>query len=173
MAPKPKKEMTDAQKEKLKKMVQKGSKFNFDKPKPKKASTSYSPRAYVTGLREEMYAVQGAESKKKSDARIAAKKAAPRKPKAGSSTVSKVGKALAKTPAGKVVKRAKTVAREVRDIPTAVGTVIRSTADGKKGYNKEYAAAQLKKQLKEVKTAAKSGAKGKSAVQYGGPRGNR
>jgi hypothetical protein len=49
-------------------------------PKPKKAetkkpSTSYSPRAYVTGLRKEMYAVQGAESKKKSDARIAAKKA--------------------------------------------------------------------------------------------------
>ena len=44
MAPKPKKEMTDAQKEKLKKMVQKGSKFNFDKPKPKKASTKYSPK---------------------------------------------------------------------------------------------------------------------------------
>jgi hypothetical protein len=114
-------------------------------PKTGPASTSYSPQK-MTAFDKAKAAARG---------KATAKKTAP------------------KSLVSKVVGRAKTVAREVRDIPTAVGTVIRATADGKKGYNKEYAAAQLKKQLKEVKTAAKSGAKGKSAVQYGGPRGNR
>jgi len=133
-------------------------------PKPKKAtakkpSTSYSPRAYVTGLRKEMYAVQGAESKKKSDARIAAKKAAPRKPKAGSSVVSKVGKV-----AGKVVGRAKTVAREVRDIPTAAANVYESRSMPKGGVAK-FAKKDLKTQIREVGSAIKSGKKGTEAAQ--------
>jgi hypothetical protein len=110
MAAKPKK-MTDAEKAKLKKDLKQ---VNLDKPKTKKASTSYSPRAYVTGLRQEMYAVQGAQSKKKSDARIAAAK----KAKAGSSTASKVVKAAKKvaeyTPAGMAAKGAKTIVKAAR-----------------------------------------------------------
>jgi hypothetical protein len=74
---------------------------------------------------------------------------------------------------GKVAGRAKTVAREVRDIPTAVGTVVRATADGKKGLRKEYAVAELKKQIKETTRAAKTGLKGSAAPQYGKGRGNR
>jgi len=81
----------------------------------------------------------------------------------------------------KVVNRAKTVAREVRDIPTAVGTVIRATAAGnpKSGtstpVNKQKTNAKynLNQQLKEVKNAAQRGTKGTSSTQYGKPRGNR
>jgi hypothetical protein len=74
---------------------------------------------------------------------------------------------------GKVATRAKTVAREARDIPTAVGTIARATADGKKGFRKEYAVAELKKQVKETTRAAKTGLKGSAAPQYGKGRGNR
>lgn len=77
--------------------------------------------------------------------------------------------------AGKVVGRAKTVAREVRDIPTAVGTVIRATAAGKPKAgtntptNKQamYAKYDLKKQVGQVETAIKTGKKGTAAVRYG------
>jgi|NOAtaT_7_FD_contig_51_4365843_length_1679_multi_3_in_0_out_0_2 hypothetical protein len=140
------------------------------KAEAKKPSTSYSPRAYVTGLRKEMYAVQGAESKKKSDARIAAKKAASRGPKAGSSVVSKVGKV-----AGKVAGRAKTVAREVRDIKTAVGTSLRDqeqnvrrAAMGVKPTGKNVGK-NIRTQIKEVGTAIKSGKKGTSSDMYNKP----
>ncbi len=74
---------------------------------------------------------------------------------------------------GKVASRVKTTAREARDIPTAVGTVVRATADGKKGLRKEYAVAELKKQVKETTRAAKTGLKGSAAPQYGKGRGNR
>ena len=74
---------------------------------------------------------------------------------------------------GKVASRVKTTAREARDIPTAVGTVVRATADGKKGLRKEYAVAELKKQIKETTRAAKTGLKGSAAPQYGKGRGNR
>jgi hypothetical protein len=74
---------------------------------------------------------------------------------------------------GKVASRVKTTAREARDIPTAVGTAIRATADGKKGLRKEYAVAELKKQVKETTRAAKTGLKGSAAPQYGKGRGNR
>ena len=75
--------------------------------------------------------------------------------------------------AGKVATRVKTTAREARDIPTAVGTIVRATADGKKGLRKEYAVAELKKQVKETTRAAKTGLKGSAAPQYGKGRGNR
>jgi hypothetical protein len=74
---------------------------------------------------------------------------------------------------GKVASRVKTTAREARDIPTAVGTVVRAAADGKKGFRKEYAVAELKKQVKETTRAAKTGLKGSAAPQYGKGRGNR
>ena len=75
----------------------------------------------------------------------------------------------------KVVGRAKTVAREVRDIPTAVGTVARATVAGKPKPgtntppNKQamYAKYDLKKQLKQVGSAIKSGKTGTPAVRYG------
>ena len=75
----------------------------------------------------------------------------------------------------KVVNRAKTVAREVRDIPTAVGTVVRATAAGKPKPgtntppNKQamYAKYDLKKQIKQVGDAVKSGKTGTPAVRYG------
>jgi hypothetical protein len=81
----------------------------------------------------------------------------------------------------KVANRAKTVAREVRDIPTAVGTVIRATAAGKPkpgtstpvNKQKTNAKYNLNQQLKEVKNAAQRGTKGTSSTQYGKPRGNR
>jgi hypothetical protein len=74
---------------------------------------------------------------------------------------------------GKVASRVKTTAREARDIPTAVGTAVRAAADGKKGLRKEYAVAELKKQVKETTRAAKTGLKGSAAPQYGKGRGNR
>ena len=94
------------------------------------------------------------------------------------------GKVAAKKPslasqatkaASKVVGRAKTVAREARDIPTAVGTVIRATAAGKPKAgtntptNKQamYAKYDLKKQVRQVGTAIKTGKKGTAAVRYG------
>ena len=94
------------------------------------------------------------------------------------------GKVAAKKPslasqatkaASKVVSRAKTVAREARDIPTAVGTVARTVAAGKsnKGYRKEFAVGNLKRQIGEVKDAAKSGAKGSAAITYPKKRTNR
>jgi hypothetical protein len=67
---------------------------------------------------------------------------------------------------GKVAGRAKAVAREVRDIPTAVGTAVRATAGRNPGFRRDFAVDQLKKQVKEVKTTAKSGAKGKRSVEY-------
>jgi hypothetical protein len=98
-----------------------------------------------------------AEAATKAMRKPAAKKTKPK------STLSKVGKALSKTPAGKVVKRAKIVAREARDIPTAVGTAI-------SGRNVQYgggafARKDLKTQIKEVGSAIKSGKKGTEAAQ--------
>ena len=172
-----KKELTDAQKAKLKKMVEKGSKFNFDKPKPKKASTSYSPASMSAAAKAKAGAA-GAASKKASSARLdktakgyAAARARELKmargPKAGSSVVSKVGKV-----AGKVVGRAKTVAREVRDIPTAAANIYESRSLPK-GDVRKFAKKDLKKQIKEVGSAIKSGKKGTQAASenYQGKKG--
>ena len=75
----------------------------------------------------------------------------------------------------KVVGRAKTVAREVRDIPTAVGTLARAAAAGKPkaGTNvpvnkqAQFAKYDLKRQVKQVGAAITSGKTGTAAVRYG------
>jgi hypothetical protein len=86
-----------------------------------------------------------------------------RGPKAGSSVVSKV------------VKRAKTVAREVRDVKTAVGTSLRDqeqnvrrAAMGVKPSGKNVGK-NLRTQIKEVGSAIKSGKKGTSSDMYSKP----
>ena len=83
--------------------------------------------------------------------------------KAGSSVVSSV------------VKRAKTVGREVRDVKTAVGTSLRDIEQnvrragmGVKPTGKNVGG-NLKQQLKEVGTAIKSGKKGTSSDMYNKP----
>lgn len=83
--------------------------------------------------------------------------------KAGSSAVSSV------------VKRAKTVAREARDVKTAVGTSLRDIEQnvrragmGVKPTGKNVGG-NLKQQLKEVGTAIKSGKKGTSSDMYNKP----
>jgi hypothetical protein len=109
-----------------------------------------------------------AQSPKIVDSKPAAKKAKttvykPKQP----SLASQATKAV-----GKVVGRAKTVAREVRDIPTAVGTVIRAPkpkAGENRPVNKQKMAAKydFKKQVGEVKSAITSGTKGTGAMIYG------
>ena len=98
--------------------------------------------------------------------------------KSSPSLASKVGKVLSNTPAGKVVKRAKIVAREVRDIPTAVGAPKRMQvgtkvlkdydSDTRKPYKytmpkyKGNAQSGIKSQLKEAAAAITAGQKGTS-----------
>ena len=186
-----KKELTDAQKAALKKMFAKGG--NLDKPKAKKPSTSYSPKPmglYEQGqtsraaakkhaekvaakrLKATKYAPAPMTAKQKETIRRAAeKKQALRNLKKdpivkGAKTVLKaaanpVGAGL--KAAGAAVKRAKTVGRELRDIPTAVGTAVSGRNVGYGGG--KFAAKDLKTQLKEVGSAIKSGKKGTEAAQ--------
>ena len=108
-------------------------------------------------------------------ARAADKKATPKKnagvgsrgPKAGSSIVSKV------------VKRAKTVAREARDIPTAVGGIKDVLTNKGNTKPKGGTVSQLKSsiknvasQVKETGKAAATGKKGRPAQKYQTSRGN-
>jgi hypothetical protein len=152
MAPKPKK-MTDADKAELKKLqAGKGALAN--------GKLSMDQQLALLGLQDKLIrsrsyspAPMSAAAKAKAGARGKATQAkvTARKPKAGTSTVSKI------------VKRAKTVAREARDIPTAVGTAI-------SGRNVQYgggafARKDLKTQIKEVGSAIKSGKKGTEAAQ--------
>ena len=65
----------------------------------------------------------------------------------------------------------KVTAREARDIITAVGTAIRaelgySGGVKKSSETKDYARANLKKQIKEVKTSAKTGKPGTASKVY-------
>jgi hypothetical protein len=129
-------------------------------PKPKKASTSYSPMPLKPGLRMEMIMAQGATSKKKSDARIAAAKAAKKKT-APKSLASKVGGA-----AGKVAKRAKTVAREARDIKTAVGSAAQALRKSpQEGMPVKKTIKNIGTQVKETARAAVTGKKGTTAYK--------
>jgi hypothetical protein len=166
MAPK---KMTDAEKAKLKKDI-KSIKELPTQTKPKKASTSYSPAPMSAAAKKKAKAAgQTAQGKtgKLSPAQKAQFKELPRegsrKPKAGSSVVSKV------------VGRAKTVAREVRDIKTAVGTSLRDqeqnvrrAAMGVKPTGKNVGK-NLRTQIKEVGSAIKSGKKGTSSDMYSKP----
>ena len=146
MAIKPKKEMTDAQKAKLKKMLSQGG--NLDKPTirekgrktpltgTKKASTKYSP------------APMSAAAKKKAAA-------------AGKATGAKT---KPKSLASKVVKRAAITAREARDVVTAAGTVAKGVKESRKFYG-GYAVKNLKKQIAETGRAAVSGKRGTESDQ--------
>ena len=159
------KKITDADKARLKKLqAGKGSlangKLSMDEvlerqglKKKELRTKAYSPSP------------MSAAAKKKAAAagKATGAKTTARKPKAGSSVVSKV------------VKRAKTVAREVRDIKTAVGTSLRDqeqnvrrAAMGVKPTGKNVGG-NLKKQIKEVGTAIKSGTKGTSSDMYSKP----
>ena len=115
---------------------------------------SYSP-APMSAFAKEKAAMRGAKTAEKIKNPMGLKelpREGSRKPKAGSSTVSKV------------VKRAKTVAREVRDIPTAAANVIKSRNIPQGGVAK-FAKKDLKTQIKEVGTAIKSGKKGTEAAR--------
>lgn len=126
---------------------------------------SYSPKP-MSAFAKEKAAMRGAKTAEKIKNPMGLKqlpREGSRKPKAGSSTVSKV------------VKRAKTVAREVRDIKTAVGTSLRDqeqnvrrAAMGAKPTGKNVGG-NLKKQIKEVGSAIKSGKKGTSSDMYNKP----
>jgi hypothetical protein len=174
-----KKELTDAQKAKLKRMVARGSKINLDKPKAK-ASTSYSP-APMSDAAKRKASRAGAEKarqykdlpprrpspnpartsyspqpmtefdKRKAGARgkATAKKTAPK------STASKIGAV-----AGKVAKRVKTTAREARDVVTAVSTTARMAPLAQTGMPVKKTFKNIGKQIKEVGTAATKGKKG-------------
>jgi len=112
-----------------------------------KASTSYSP------------APMSAAAKKKAAA-------------AGKATGAKT---KPKSLASKVVSRAKTVAREVRDVKTALGTSLRDQEQNVRraamgvGPTKKNVGGNLKKQIKEVGSAIKSGKKGTSSDMYNKP----
>lgn len=121
-----------------------------------KASTSYSPAPMSAEAKK--YAGFRAKyiNSLSKDRMGTATKSTARKPKAGSSTLSSLEKRL------------KTIAREARDIPTAVGTAVSGRNVGYGGG--KFAAKDLKTQLKEVASAAKSGKKGTEAAQvrFGG-----
>lgn len=124
-----------------------------------KASTEYSPKPMSAAAKAKAKTAGATAQGKTGKLSPAQKKMfkelpkeGSRKPKAGSSTVSKV------------VKRAKTVAREVRDIPTAVATVVSSRDMGKYPSGK-FAKKDLKTQIKEVGKAVVSGKKGTPAAQ--------
>jgi hypothetical protein len=139
----------------------------------KKASTSYSPKP-MSANEKRAAGFRGATTqyqinlKKKAAAAAKAKLKKELKPiksesrsKAGSSTVSKV------------VKRAKIVAREARDIPTAAANVIKSRRIFPEGGVAKFSKKDLKQQIKEVGSAIKSGKKGTQAAteNYQGKKG--
>lgn len=146
------------------------SKLVLDNAAKAKAAKTYSPKP-MSASDKRAAGFRGATTQYQINLRKK-EAAAKTKPK---SLASKVTSA-----AGSVAKRAKTVAREVRDIPTALGTVARATAAGKPKAgtntppNKQasYAKYDLKKQLKQVGDAVKSGKKGTPAVRYGKNRPN-
>lgn len=115
MAIKPKKEMTDAQKAKLKKMLSQGG--NLDKAAKERAAAkkkaSYSP-APMSAFAKEKAAMRGAKTAEKIKNPMGLKTL----PKEGPSTASKVVKAAKKaagyTPAGMAFKGAKAVVKAAR-----------------------------------------------------------
>jgi hypothetical protein len=123
-------------------------------PKPKKASTSYSPKP-MSANEKRAAGFRGATTqyqinlKKKAAGKAPAKKTAPK------STASKVGAV-----AGKIAKRVKTTAREARDVVTAVSTTARMAPLAQEGMPVKKTFKNIKKQIKEVGAAATKGKKG-------------
>jgi hypothetical protein len=162
MAPKPKK-MTDADKAKLKKLAAgKGARSDGKLTSDQKLellglrdmerkSRSYSPKPMTAAAKNKAEAAGKATGAKT-------------KPK---SLASKVSGA-----AGKVAKRAKTVAREVRDVKTAFGTSLRDQEQNVRraamgvGPTKRNVGGNLKKQIREAGSAIKSGKKGTPSDEY-------
>jgi len=160
------KKMTDAEKARLKKLqAGKGAlangKLSGDQKlelialkRMERQSKSYSPAPMSAAAKAKAAAagkVTGAKTKPKS-------------------TATKVAGVV-----GKVAGRAKTVAREVRDIKTAVGTSLRDqeqnvrrAAMGVKPTGKNVGK-NLRTQIKEVGSAIKSGKKGTSSDMYSKP----
>jgi hypothetical protein len=158
MAPKPKK-MTDADKAKLKRLAAgKGARSD--------GGLTSDQSLELLGLRDMERRSRSYSPKPMTAA--AKKKAAA----AGKATGAKT---KPKSLASKVVGRAKTVGREVRDVKTAVGTSLRDIEQnvrragmGVKPTGKNVGG-NLKKQIKEVGSAIKSGKKGTSSDMYNKP----
>ena len=117
-----------------------------------KTSTSYSPRGMGAKEAGEMYVRS---YNKQSKYLTAKEKAKPKRgPKAGTSTVSKV------------VKRAKTVAREARDIKTAVGSAAQALRKSpQEGMPVKKTIKNIGTQVKETARAAATGKKGTTAYK--------
>ena len=145
-----------------------GRNRDFAKKEAAKAAAkkaSYSP-APMSAAAKKKAAAAGKKTESKTLLRTLKPIKSESRSKAGSSTVSKVGKALANTPAGKVVKRAKIVAREARDIPTSVSTaakVAARTAQGKTTWGRQTGAKNIAKQIVETGRAVVTGKKGTEA----------
>jgi hypothetical protein len=174
--PTTKKEMAAAQKRLLGKGAMKDGSLSIDQKmarnaaaRKKRQATAYSP-APMSAAAKAKAKKAGAAAQAKTGKMSPAQakqfkqiKELPRGAKAGSSVVSKV------------VGRAKTVAREVRDIKTAVGTSLRDqeqnvrrAAMGVKPTGKNVGK-NLRTQIKEVGSAIKSGKKGTSSDMYSKP----
>jgi hypothetical protein len=108
------------------------------KATPSKGSTSYSPKPMTAAAKKKAAAAGKATGAKTSA----------RKPKAGSGVVSKV--------AG----RAKTVRREVRDVPTALGTSVMGYLNPSGIVKPGPSTKNLAKQIKEAGRAVLTGKKG-------------
>ena len=138
------------------------------KATPSKASTSYSPEYMSNRAQSDMndrtmkkQLSKYGMSKTEYGYKLNAGKPK-RKPKAGTATVSKVAKTGTKV-AGKVAKRAKSAAREVRDVPTAVGTSIMGYLNPNDIVDRGPSTKNLAKQVKEAARAALTGKKGTSS----------
>ena len=120
------------------------------KPTPKVKITGSASGRAATGTKSVIRGGSMAQSPKIVDRKPVAKKAKTTvyKPKQASP-----GQQVAKA-AGKVIGRAKSVAREVRDIPTAIGTF--ATVKNRKDV-KTAAKENIKMQIKDVVKAAKGG----------------
>jgi len=111
------------------------------RPSPNPARTSYSPQQ-MTEFDKRKAAARG---------KATAKKTAP------------------KSLASKVVSRAKTVAREVRDIPTAVGTTAKAFTKTGSNPNQRYSAKKqsIRNLATQVREVGRAAAKGKSGTSSG------
>jgi hypothetical protein len=144
---------TDAEKAKLKKLTKASAsgKLSMDQKMELKGlknmqtrSRSYSPKPMSAS----------AQTKAKAAGKATGAKTSARNPKAGSGVASKV------------VGRAKTVAREARDIPTSVSTaakVAARTAQGKTTWGRQTGAKNIAKQIVETGRAVVTGKKGTEA----------
>ena len=183
-----KKELTDAQKAKLKRMVARGSKVNLDKPKAK-ASTSYSPKPMSDAAKRK--ASRAGEAKNRTYKDMAPiekmsigpartsyspqkmtefdkRKAGARGKATGAMTKPKSKSTAAKVAglAGKVVGRAKTTAREARDVYTAVGSAAQALRKSpQEGIPVKKTIKNIGTQVKETARAAATGKKGTTAYK--------